>query len=90
MGKDIFGKMMPRALSQNPKIMDEQIMLACKCRHLSMQDITERATVTWLIVSKVEHGGEPRISMGIFTQVFFSLNLENYFTLHAADDALDK
>ena len=46
MGKDTFGKMMPRTLSQNPKIMDEQIMLACKYRHLSMQDITERATLT--------------------------------------------
>ena len=90
MGKDTFGKMMPRTLSQNPKIMDEQIMLACKYRHLSMQDITERATLTWLIVSKVEHGGDPRISMGIFARVFFSLNLENYFTLLTADDALDK
>ncbi len=37
---------MPRALSQNMKIMGEQIMLARKRRHLSMQDIADRATVT--------------------------------------------
>ena len=40
MGKNTFGKTMPRALSQNLKIMGEQIMLARKRRHLSMQDIT--------------------------------------------------
>ena len=38
MGKNTFGKTMPRALSQNLKIMGEQIMLARKRRHLSMQD----------------------------------------------------
>ena len=42
---------MPRALSQNLKIMGEQIMLARKRRHLSMQDIADRATVTCLTVS---------------------------------------
>ncbi len=35
MGKNTFGKTMPRALSQNLKIMGEQIMLARKRRHLS-------------------------------------------------------
>ena len=42
MGKNTFGKTMPRALSQNLKIMGEQIMLARKRRHLSMQDIADR------------------------------------------------
>ena len=46
MGKNTFGKTMPRVLSQNLKIMGEQIMLARKRRHLSMQDIADRATVT--------------------------------------------
>ena len=41
MGKNTFGKTMPRALSQNLKIMGEQIMLARKRRHLSMQDIAD-------------------------------------------------
>ena len=36
---------MPKALSQNLKIMGEQIMLARKRRNLSMQDIADRATV---------------------------------------------
>ena len=43
--------------------MGEQIMLARKRRHLSMQDIADRATVTRLTVSKVEHG-DPTVSMG--------------------------
>jgi len=45
MGKNTFGKTMPKALSQNLKIMGEQIMLARKRRDLSMQDIADRATV---------------------------------------------
>ena len=64
MGKNTFGKTMPRTLSQNLQIMGEQIMLARKRRHLSMQDIADRATVTRLTVSKVEHG-DPTVSMGI-------------------------
>ena len=68
MGKNTFGKTMPRALSQNLKIMGEQIMLARKRRHLSMQDIADRATVTRLTVSKVEHGDPtfPWESMRVF------------------------
>ena len=48
MGKNTFGKTMPRALSQNLKIMGEQIMLARKRRHLSMQDIADRTAMTLL------------------------------------------
>ena len=93
MGKNTFGKTMPRALSQNLKIMGEQIMLARKrrhlSRHLSMQDIADRATVTRLTVSKVEHG-DPTVSMGIYARVLFALNLEKDITLLAADDALGR
>ena len=90
MGKNTFGKTMPRALSQNLKIMGEQIMLARKRRHLSMQDIADRATVTRLTVSKVEHG-DPTVSMGIiYARVLFALNLEKDITLLAADDALGR
>ena len=82
MGKNTFGKTMPRALSQNLKIMGEQIMLA-------RQDIADRATVTRLTVSKVEHG-DPTVSMGIYARVLFALNLEKDITLLAADDALGR
>ena len=34
MGKNTFGKMMPRALTQQLQLMGEQIMLARKRRHL--------------------------------------------------------
>ena len=48
MGKNTFGKTMPRALSQNLKIMGEQIMLARKRRHLSMQDIADGSSSLYL------------------------------------------
>lgn len=89
MGKNTFGKVMPRSLTKNLEIMGEQIMLARKRRHLSMQDIADRATVTRLTVSKVEHG-DPTVSMGIYARVLFALNLEDDITLLASDDSLGR
>ena len=53
MGKNTFGKTMPRALSQNLKIMGEQIMLARKRRHLSMQDIADTQVVHRLGIARI-------------------------------------
>ncbi|MBS7347054.1 MAG: LacI family DNA-binding transcriptional regulator [Muribaculaceae bacterium] len=89
MSKNTFGKMMPRALKQYLELMGEQIMLARKRRHLSMQDIADRATVTRLTVSKVEHG-DPTVSMGIYARILFALNLEKDITLIAANDPLGR
>ena len=89
MGKNTFGKVMPGALTKKLEIMGEQIMMARKRRHLSMQDIADRATVTRLTVSKVEKG-DPTVSMGIYARVLFALNLENDITLLASDDALGR
>lgn len=89
MGKNTFGKMMPGSLTRQLKLMGEQIMLARKRRHFSMQDIADRATVTRLTISKVEHG-DPTVSMGIYARVLFALNLEKDITLIAADDALGR
>lgn len=89
MGKNTFGKVMPRSLTKNLEIMGEQIMLARKRRHLSMQDVADRATVTRLTVSKVEKG-DPTVSMGIYARVLFALNLEDDITLLASDDSLGR
>lgn len=89
MGKDTFGKKMPRVLERAMKQMGEQIKLARKRRHLSMADIAERATVTRLTVSKVEHG-DPTVSIGIYARVLYALNLEKDITLLAADDVLGR
>lgn len=89
MGKKTFGKVMPRPLELQLQIVGEQIMLARKRRHLSMQDIADRATVTRLTVSRVEHG-DPAVSMGIYARVLFALNLEKDLSLLAADDALGR
>ena len=80
---------MPRALTQQLQLMGEQIMLARKRRHLSMQDIADRATVTRLTVSKVEHG-DPTVAMGIYARVLFALNLEKDISLLAANDPLGR
>ena len=80
---------MPGALTRNLEIMGEQIMMARKRRHLSMQDVADRATVTRLTVSKVEKG-DPTVSMGIYARVLFALNLENDITRLASDDALGR
>ena len=80
---------MPRSLTKNLEIMGEQIMLARKRRHLSMQDVADRATVTRLTVSKVEKG-DPTVSMGIYARVLFALNLEDDITLLASDDSLGR
>lgn len=89
MSKRTFGKMMPRALAQQLQLMGEQIMLARKRRHLSMQDIADRAKVTRLTVSKVEHG-DPTVAMGIYARVLFALNLEKDISLLAANDPLGR
>ena len=48
MGKNTFGKTMPRALSQNLKIMGEQIMLASM--HVYSLHLTWRTTLPcWLL-----------------------------------------
>lgn len=89
MSRKTFGKVMPRSVSQNMELMGEQIMLARKRRHLSMQDIADRATVTRLTVSKVEHG-DPTVAMGIYARVLYALQLEDDIKLIAANDALGR
>jgi len=81
--------MLPKALAQNLTIMGEQIMLARKRRHLSMQDIAERATITRLTVSKVEKG-DPSVSIGIYARILHALNLGNDIVKIAADDPLGR
>jgi transcriptional regulator with XRE-family HTH domain len=89
MSRKTFGKVMPRSVTQNLELMGEQIMLARKRRHLTMQDIADRATVTRLTLSKVEHG-DPSVAMGIYARVLYALNLENDIKLIAGGDTLGR
>lgn len=89
MSRKTFGKVMPRSVMQNLELMGEQIMLARKRRHLSMQDIADRATVTRLTVSKVEHG-DPSVAFGIYARVLYALNLEDDLKLIAGNDVLGR
>jgi len=89
MSRKTFGKVMPRAITKDLDLMGEQIMLARKRRHLSMQDVADRATVSRLTVSKVEKG-DPTVALGIYARVLYALNLENDITLIAANDPLGR
>ena len=89
MSRKTFGKVMPKPVMKNLELMGEQIMLARKRRHLSMQDIADRATVTRLTVSKVEHG-DPSVAFGIYARVLYALNLENDLKLIAGNDVLGR
>lgn len=89
MGRKTFGKVMPRPLTQTLGLMGERIMLARKRRRLSMQDIADRACVTRLTVSKVEHG-DPTVAMGIYARVLYALNLEEDLSFLAKDDQLGR
>lgn len=89
MSRKTFGKIMPKSITPNLELMGEQIMLARKRRHLSMQDVADRATVTRLTVSKVEHG-DPTVALGIYARVLFALNLENDLKLIAGNDPLGR
>jgi transcriptional regulator with XRE-family HTH domain len=64
-------------------------MLARKRRHLAMQDIADRATVTRLTVSKVEHGN-PSVAIGIYARVLYALHLEDDIKLIAGNDTLGR
>lgn len=65
MSRKTFGKIMPIPVMQNLELMGEQIRLARKRRHLTMQDVADRTTVTRLTISKVEHG-DPSVALGIY------------------------
>ena len=81
--------MMPRVLTEHLQVMGEQLMLARKRRHLSMQDVAERASVTRLTISKVEHG-DPTVAIGIYARVLYALNMENDIRQLAGNDALGR
>lgn len=65
MSKSTFGNQLPRALSQDLKLVGEQIRLACLRRNLSMEQIAERATCSVPSLSSVENG-KPTESIGIY------------------------
>lgn len=56
MSKSTFGNQLPRALSQDLKLVGEQIRLACLRRNLSMEQIAERATCSVPSLASVENG----------------------------------
>ena len=75
MSKSTFGNQLPRALSQDLKLVGEQIRLACLRRNLSMEQIAERATCSVPSLASVENG-KPTESIGIYLRVLYALDIK--------------
>lgn len=54
MAKNTMGTKLPRKLKKKMQIVDEQIKLARLCGNLSVAQVTERATCSPLIVSRIK------------------------------------
>lgn len=89
MGKNTFGNQLPRALTQDLKIVGEQIRLARLRRNLSMEQIAERASCSVPSLASVENG-RPTVSIGIYLRVLYALGLHKDILKIAADDPLGR
>ncbi len=71
------------------KIVGEQIKLARLRRHLTEQDVAERARVGRTSVMQVEKGS-PSVSMGIYLAILSVLGLQDDILLLARDDVMGR
>ena len=89
MPKNTMGTKLPRKLEQKMLIVGEQIKLARLRRNLNVAQIAERATCSPLTVSRIEKGS-PTVSIGIYLQVLYALQLEDDILLLAKEDELGR
>lgn len=89
MGKDTYGKRLPRAVAQDLKLVGEQIRLARLRRNLSMEQIADRATCSVPSVAAVE-SGKSTVSIGIYIRVLYALGLHKDILHLAQDDPLGR
>ena len=89
MSKTTYGNRLPRAASQDLKIVGEQIRLARLRRNLSMEQIAERATCSIPSVAAVENG-KSTVSIGIYIRVLYALGLHKDILHLAAADPLGR
>ena len=69
--------------------LGDNIRLARQRRQLTMQMVAERAGITRVTLSKVEHG-DPTVTLGSYATVLFVLGLDQHLASLAADDPLGR
>lgn len=81
--------MLTRKLSENMRIVGEQIRLARLRRNLSIAQIADRASCSPLTVTRIEKGNAS-VSIGIYLRVLYALQLEDDIKHLAASDPLGR
>ena len=81
-------KLSPRLL-QACSHAGENIRLARQRRRLTMQMVADRAGLSRVTLSKIEHG-DPSVTLGAYASVLLVLGLEQQLETFAADDALGR
>jgi len=81
-------KLSPRLL-QACSHVGENVRLARQRRRLTMQMVAERAGISRVTLSKIEHG-DPSVTLGAYASVLLVLGLEQQLETLAADDPLGR
>ena len=81
-------KLSPRVAQASARL-GENLRLARQRRRLTMQMVAERAGISRVTLSKIEHG-DPSVTLGAYASVLFVLGLEQQLEALAADDALGR
>jgi len=79
-------------LPKYQKVFDtigENLKLARKRRKLTTEQVAERAGIHRATLYRIEKG-DPSVAMGLYFNVFKVLNLENDFSMLAANDELGR
>ncbi|MDE3074824.1 MAG: helix-turn-helix domain-containing protein [Chloroflexota bacterium] len=88
MPKTVPFKLSPR-VAQASAHLGENVRLARQRRRLTMEMVAERAGLSRVTLSKIEHG-DPSVTLGAYASVLFVLGLEQQLETLAADDALGR
>jgi transcriptional regulator with XRE-family HTH domain len=81
-------KLSPR-LAQACSHLGQNIRIARQRRRLTMQMVAERAGISRVTLSKIEHG-DASVTLGAYASVLFVLGLEQQLETLAADDPLGR
>jgi|SRR6266542_1687090 len=88
MSRGVRFRLSPR-LAEALSRLGENMRLARQRRRLTMQMVAERAGITRVTLSKVEHG-DPSVTLGTYASVLFVLGLDQQLASLAAEDPLGR
>lgn len=80
---------MTRKLQENLNVVGEQFRMARMRRHLTMEQVAQRAQCTRLTLSRLEKGS-PQVSLGVVLRVLNALQLPDDILSLAKDDVLGR